>query len=358
MSSDDDEEEDWRIFSNSFRVADDFVSFHFPSQRFVLCILSEVLKWLPSKECLYTTLSAIITSGETTTSSKMSTWDEKTVLNIVDIALCPLILSQQIMANMWTRNSNTKMYRQVSFYYSHFWTHTGLDIDIFGLQLGIEYLGANRVLSQMLERFDVLEYFLSSSSTSSSCTLSPEHQEKMAESFLALVATLVADRRHVGHTRERTIRQEIVQRLALGKMTYSEFERCIAIDLVEDPCFKSILSRVADYHRPDGFENGFFTLKDECWCEIDPFFSHYLKGSRNELEMRYVSFELDVVAPVTLELKSLTNNTRSYTGTQIDRTKREQKIYRRYVWKTRHLYFDRSRIRFFRVIFFTQLYFM
>ena len=70
-------------------------------------------------------------------------------------------------------------------------------------------------------------------------------------------------------------------------MTYSEFEKCIAIDLVEDPRFKDILFRVANYHRPGGFENGFFTLKDECWREIDPFFSHFLKMSRNELEMRY-----------------------------------------------------------------------
>ena len=45
----------------------------------------------------------------------------------------------------------------------------------------------------------------------------------MAESFLALVATLVTDRRHTGHTVEENIRQEIVQRLAVRKMTYSEF---------------------------------------------------------------------------------------------------------------------------------------
>ena len=148
------------MFSNTFCVARDFVSFHFPSQRLMLCILSEILKWLPSKERLRTTLNKSLTSEE-------HNWNEKTVLNIVDIALCPLVLSQQILANMWTRNGSSKMYRQVSLYYSHFWTHTGLDMDIFGLQLGIEYLGANRVLSQMLERFDVVNYFVSSSSSSS-----------------------------------------------------------------------------------------------------------------------------------------------------------------------------------------------
>ena len=216
---DDDDKEDWRVFSNTFCVARDFVSFHFPSQRFMLCILSEILKWLPSKERLRTTLNKMMPSLDE------HNWNEKTVLNIVDIALCPLILSQQILANMWTRNGSSKMYRQVSLYYSHFWTHTGLDMDIFGLQLGIEYLGANRVLSQMLERFDVVNYFVSSPpplrtlcsrvefSKHSSITLkytrthrytSTEHQEKMAESFLSLVATLVTDRRHVGHTRERT----------------------------------------------------------------------------------------------------------------------------------------------------------
>ena len=87
------------MFSNTFCVARDFVSFHFPSQRFILCILSEILKWLPSKERLRTTLNKSLTSEE-------HNWNEKTVLNIVDIALCPLILSQQILANMWTRNDS------------------------------------------------------------------------------------------------------------------------------------------------------------------------------------------------------------------------------------------------------------
>ncbi len=70
---------------------------------------------------------------------------------------------------------------------------------------------------------------------------------------------------------------------------YSELQNSIAIKLVEDPCFKNTVSAVADYHRPDGFESGFFTLKDECWDEVDIFFSHFTNTERNRLEMRYAS---------------------------------------------------------------------
>ena len=113
---DDDDKEDWRVFSNTFCVARDFVSFHFPSQRFMLCILSEILKWLPSKERLRTTLNKMMPSLDE------HNWNEKTVLNIVDIALC-LILSQQILANMdkkwFLENVSTSLFVLLSLLDSH-----------------------------------------------------------------------------------------------------------------------------------------------------------------------------------------------------------------------------------------------
>ncbi len=215
-SSGQEEEEDWKVLKLEYGVSHNLVSFHIPTQRFALQIIVELLRWLPEtkEDSLYMMLNRMENRMDKNQKKSVTKWNEKHVLNIVDVALCPLVFSKQILSDMWTRNG-TIMFSQVSLYYSRFWNYSGLDMDIFALQFGISYLGANRVLAQMIQRFEVLDFFLCDSTPSSS-----SYSSKMAESFLSLVATLVTDRRHVGHSTERMIRQEIIQRLALKKMTY------------------------------------------------------------------------------------------------------------------------------------------
>ena len=80
-------------------------------------------------------------------------------------------------------------------------------------------------------------------------------------------------------------------------MTYSQLEDKIsnslysksasASEIGDSKVFESTLKRVSKFRAPVGNNVGKYTLKDECWREIDIYFLHWTKWTskgRNQLQ--------------------------------------------------------------------------
>jgi E3 ubiquitin-protein ligase UBR1 len=59
----------------------------------------------------------------------------------------------------------------------------------------------------------------------------------------------------------------------------------VAERLVDDVCFEAVLSEVARFRAPDGTADaGAYELRDEVFDEVDPFFYHYTRNRREDVE--------------------------------------------------------------------------
>ena len=68
------------------------------------------------------------------------------------------------------------------------------------------------------------------------------------------------------------------------------FEVMSASEIGDSKVFESTLNRVATFRAPVGNNVGKYTLKDECWREIDIYFLHWTKMDQVKAVTNYSSF--------------------------------------------------------------------
>ena len=122
----------------------------------------------------------------------------------------------------------------------------------------------------------------------------------MGEYLLMFIAQLVNDRTCIGEDKHETLRRSIIHWLAVQDMTYSQLEDKIsnslysksasASEIGDSKVFESTLKRVAKFRAPVGNNVGKYTLKDECWREIDIYFLHWTKMDQVKAVTNYSSF--------------------------------------------------------------------
>lgn len=84
---------------------------------------------------------------------------------------------------------------------------------------------------------------------------------------------------------EGAVRREIVHALAMGPCTFSDLVKRVAERLVDDVCFERMLTQVANFKPPEtATDSGLYELKDEVYDEVNPFFYHYTRNKREEVE--------------------------------------------------------------------------
>ena len=331
------------------RACPQSVSFHYPLHRSVGSILREYFSQNPLMSIA--DVLAINKDGDAPTSvTEKQDKAESLVLTLVEHPLLVLTLVAQIEAGRWARNGRS-MRIQILYYRNRFWYDITYEMDIFLLQMGASVIPGEKFVSLVMSRFEVgggtsrratpyrrtnarvfclgraragsshfnsnfYKYFpgLKLGEPNSTGTQDPkipflgntserfdfDWMVGMGENFLMLIAQLVSDRSVIGENVEVTLRRSIVHWLAVQDFTYSQIQEKISgslfssaspnTELDDQERFQQCLELVSTFRAPAGSSLGRYTLKDECWHEIDLLFLHWSRQERQKVLANYSSF--------------------------------------------------------------------
>ncbi|KAJ1801177.1 E3 ubiquitin-protein ligase ubr1 [Coemansia sp. RSA 2399] len=208
---------------------------------------------------------------------------QRELLRIFDYPVRVCVVMAQIRAGMWVRNgyvirSQAHHYREVSL------RENTYDQDIVLIQFFISiWQDTDHVLMTLLDRFGLYDWF--SGRPHASRVYDPIQTQYMVEEFLNLLIVLVSER-HVA-TGKNTLdlsRREIVHG-CLSPISYSELTKKIPERLAENTEFDTLLQQMANYRGPVSVTDfGMYELKDEYLDEVDPYFIHYTRNQREDIE--------------------------------------------------------------------------
>lgn len=157
------------------------------------------------------------------------------------------------------------------------------DADVFLLQLGFVTIQPNRFLATLIDRFDLVSWFLGKSTHD---FYDATQTVFMVEDILNLLIVIASERANVsGMSILEKIRREIIHNLCLGPSAYSDLTKRIPERITEHPEFDHILNEVARFKSPDGVnDHGVYNLKDEHFASVDTYFWHFSRNNREEAE--------------------------------------------------------------------------
>ncbi|KAJ2556601.1 E3 ubiquitin-protein ligase ubr1 [Coemansia sp. RSA 1933] len=208
---------------------------------------------------------------------------QRELLRILDYPVRVCVVMAQIRAGMWVRNgyvirSQAHHYREVSL------RENTYDQDIVLIQFFVcIWQDTDHVLMTLLDRFGLYDWF--SGRPHVSRIYDHLQTQYMVEEFLNLLIVLVSER-HVA-TGKNTLdlsRREIVHG-CLSPISYSELTKKIPERLAENTEFDMLLQQMANYRGPTSVTDfGMYELKDEYLDEVDPYFIHYTRNQREDIE--------------------------------------------------------------------------
>ncbi|KAH9891170.1 hypothetical protein C8Q73DRAFT_703209 [Cubamyces lactineus] len=208
---------------------------------------------------------------------------EEALLTVIDYPLRVLAMIAQIRTGLWVRNGFA-IRGQLLHYRDFMLRELCYDQDLFILQTALVVLDPNTVFVSMLDRFQLLGYF-------SGATLHPSydtsHLAGMVEEFFYVLITILTE------TASATkmplpvaVRREIVHALAVGPCSFTDLVKRVAERMVDDVCFERVLKDVAHFKPPESTSDfGTYELKDDAYDEVNPFFYHYTRNKREEVEV-------------------------------------------------------------------------
>lgn len=258
----------------NFDVLEGWVSFHHSLH----WLLAELLKHTQSlsKEALrsvgYEDLRAVF----------LEMASEQAILTIVDFPLRVLTMIAQIRTGLWVRNGFA-IRGQLLHYRDYMLRELCYDQDLYILQTSLAIVDPNTIFVTILDRFGLLDYF---SGITTHPVFEPQQLSSMVEELLyVLIVILSEDASPQRMSVEGSIRREIIHALAMGPCTFSDLVKRVAERLVDDVSFERMLVQVANFKAPEtATDSGLYELKDEMYDEVNPFFYHYTRNKREEVE--------------------------------------------------------------------------
>ncbi|KAH9850612.1 hypothetical protein C2E23DRAFT_734790 [Lenzites betulinus] len=258
-----------------FDVMDGYISFHHSLQ----WLLAELFKHVdtldeePLRTAHYSSLRDVC----------LRHVNEDAMLTVIDYPLRVLAMIAQIRTGLWVRNGFA-IRGQLLHYRDFMLRELCYDQDLFILQTALVVLDPNTVLVSMLDRFQLPGYF-------SGATLHPSydtsHLSGMVEEFFYVLITILTET--ASATRMElsvAVRREIVHALAVGPCSFTDLVKRVAERMVDDVCFERVLREVANFKPPETMADfGTYELKDEAFDEVNPFFYHYTRNKREEVEI-------------------------------------------------------------------------
>lgn len=189
----------------------------------------------------------------------------------------------QIRTGLWVRNGFA-IRGQLLHYRDFMLRELCYDQDLFVLQTSLVILDPNIVIVSMLDRFQLLGYF-------SGATLHPSydtsHLSGMVEEFFYVLITILTESASASKMPlPVAVRREIVHALAVSPCSFTDLVKRVAERMVDDVCFERVLREVAHFKAPESTSDfGTYELKDEAYDEVNPFFYHYTRNKREEVEV-------------------------------------------------------------------------
>ncbi|CAE6425553.1 unnamed protein product [Rhizoctonia solani] len=196
----------------------------------------------------------------------------KGALTILDFPLRVIAMVAQIRCGLWVRNGFA-IRGQLLHYRDFMLRELCYDSDVFLLQAFLTILDPDLVLVTTLDRFGLLDYF-------NGVLTHPLYDSvalpAMVEEYLYVLMTVLSE-----HSRTAPVRREIVHGLALGPCTYTELTKRVAERLADESAFDAALRSVANFDA----NQGKYELRSECYEEVNPFFFHYTRNRREEVDL-------------------------------------------------------------------------
>jgi len=188
----------------------------------------------------------------------------------------------QIRTGLWVRNGFA-IRGQLLHYRDYMLRELCYDQDLFILQTALVILPPDLVIVSILDRFGLLGYF--SGSYLHSQYEGAQLGSMVEEVFYVFITILSENANATKMPMNLAIRREIVHALAMGPCSFSDLVKRVAERLVDDPSFEGMLREVANFRPPEGpTETGSYELKDAAFDEVNPFFYHYTRNRREEVE--------------------------------------------------------------------------
>ncbi|CEL59965.1 E3 ubiquitin-protein ligase UBR1 [Rhizoctonia solani AG-1 IB] len=196
----------------------------------------------------------------------------KGALTVLDFPLRVIAMVAQIRCGLWVRNGFA-IRGQLLHYRDFMLRELCYDSDVFLLQAFLTILDPDLVLVTTLDRFGLLEYFNGGLTHPLYDTVA---LPAMVEEYLYVLITVLSE-----HSRTAPVRREIVHGLALGPCSYTELTKRVAERLADESAFDAALRNVANFDS----NQGKYELRPECYDEVNPFFFHYTRNRREEVDL-------------------------------------------------------------------------
>ncbi|KAF7982421.1 hypothetical protein HWV62_28541 [Athelia sp. TMB] len=207
----------------------------------------------------------------------------KATLTVIDFPLRVLAMIAQIRTGLWVRNGFA-IRGQLLHYRDFMLRELCYDQDIFIVQTALIILDPSTIIVSILDRFDLLRYF---SGAMLECSYEGPQLSSMVEEVLYLLITLFSENANASRMPlPVAVRREVVHALAMGPCSFTDLVKRVAERMVDDICFERVLKEVANFKAPESISDiGTYELKDEMYDEVNPFFYHYTRNKREEVEI-------------------------------------------------------------------------
>ncbi|KAF8837246.1 hypothetical protein BDN67DRAFT_1014026 [Paxillus ammoniavirescens] len=208
---------------------------------------------------------------------------EPAILTMIDFPLRVLAMVAQIRAGLWVRNG-FPIRGQLLHYRDFILRELCYDQDLFILQTSLIILDPNTVIVTILDRFKLLEFF-------HGAIMHPTYEgpqlSSMVEEVLYVLITLLTEKGSASKMPlPVAVRREVIHALAAGPCSYTDLVKRLAERMTDDICFEHVLREVANFRAPEAMsDTGTYELKSELYDEVNPFFYHYARNRREEVEV-------------------------------------------------------------------------
>lgn len=188
----------------------------------------------------------------------------------------------QIRTGLWVRNGFA-IRGQLLHYRDYMLRELCYDQDLYLLQTALVVLPPDLVIISILDRFGLLAYF---SGDLLGTSYEGAQLGSMVEEVFYVLTTILSENGNAGGMSvPKAIRREIVHALAMGPCSFSDLVKRVAERLVDDVAFEGCLKEVATFRPPEGpTETGLYELREEAYEDVNPFFYHYTRNRREEVD--------------------------------------------------------------------------
>lgn len=198
-----------------------------------------------------------------------------------------------IRAGLWSRNGMS-VRNQMSAYRDLTFRECASDEEFVLLQFALCMMEPQHFMTALIDRYGLTSAFTGDGLEPSVAPLwavvarevvTLSELAAIFEDFVWLVIALVTDTEAITDkpTDERT-RRAIIQALAPGPLTLFEIQRRMPERGLDDCDYMSILAEVADYRDPIENTPGEFSLKKECYPQVDILHRHYSRNERADVD--------------------------------------------------------------------------